>query len=79
MIFALFACSFLFQAHGAEILCSKCNSEEISPFNMEEFSKKDVRWQRFKETLTSKGYFKVSFHHLTDRRKLCFIFFLGGN
>ncbi|ELU06111.1 hypothetical protein CAPTEDRAFT_20272 [Capitella teleta] len=45
-------------AHGAEILCSKCNSEVIQGSNMEEFAQKDLRWQRFKETLTAKGFFK---------------------
>ena len=47
------------QAHGAEILCSKCGSD-TEPGDLEQRSKNDARWHRFVESLKEKGYFRVS-------------------
>ena len=50
----------IFQAHGAEILCSRCTYEVDDLENLEEISKGDVRWHRFLKSLTDKGYFRVN-------------------
>ena len=56
-----------FQAHGAEILCSKCSGSngkedtDITNGNPTSLgSKADIRWQRFVSSLREKGYFRVS-------------------
>ena len=51
------------QAHGAEILCSKYDVEDINlASNLDVALKSDTRWHRFVEALSQKGYFKVGLY-----------------
>ena len=50
----------LFQAHGAEILCSRCDPATAEAQDIYTISKQDTRWQRYLYALRGKGYFRVS-------------------
>ncbi|KAI8742151.1 protein SGT1 [Biomphalaria glabrata] len=45
-------------AHGFEILCSKYNDLDNSVVNGEHWDDSNQRWQHFKKSITSKGFFK---------------------
>ncbi|KAH9492818.1 hypothetical protein Btru_024789 [Bulinus truncatus] len=45
-------------AHGFEILCSKYQSPSSTHVNGEYWDESNLRWQHFKKSITSKGFFK---------------------
>ncbi|XP_005111816.1 protein ecdysoneless homolog [Aplysia californica] len=45
-------------AHGFEILCSKCRDEDSRTVNGELVLDSHIRWQQFRRSLQSQGYFR---------------------
>ena len=61
MIYIDFFHTYVLQAHGFEILCSKCTChKENQNTNGHGLSQDEIRWQRYLKSLTKHGYFRVS-------------------
>ena len=59
VIFDSLFLTFLYKAHGFEILCSKSEEFEEGTQNGHAVRPNDVRWRRYLQSLKEKGYFKV--------------------
>ncbi|GFO04241.1 sgt1-like protein [Plakobranchus ocellatus] len=57
-------------AHGFEILCSKCKEEDNVSVDSENLDSSNIRWQQFKQSLASKGYFRGEIEGSTLYTKL---------
>lgn len=56
----IFFCCLIMQAHGFEILCSKCESGVTSGSTSEDIPKSNIKWQQYVKALQASNYFRVS-------------------